>query len=131
MLADALTPVELEIGLNKTAYDIDEVIDAVLLTFSDFKPLVAVKKVEIGIKVMRVDAVELLAHEVLVNVLDMSKREIHMFSLTGFLCGLLISRHILAGIEYISEIGTGDIFFLYNVIVIGRPLESLDSVFLQ
>lgn len=113
MLADALTPVELEVGLNKIAYDIDEVIDAVLLTLSDFKPLIAVKKVEDGVEVMRVDAVELLAHEVLVNVLDVSKGEINMFPLSGFLCGFFVSRHILASIEYVSEIGTGDIFFYY------------------
>ena len=99
MLADTLPPVELEVCLNKVAYDIDEVIDAVLLTLSDFKPLVAVKKIEDGIEVMRVDAVELLTYEVLVNVLDMFQREIYMFPLSGFLCGFFICCNIFAGIE--------------------------------
>ena len=59
--------------MNKIAHDIDEAIYAVLFTLSDFKPFVAVKKVENGIEVMRVDAVELFTHEVLVNVLDVSE----------------------------------------------------------
>ena len=130
-MAHALPPIELEVGLDKVAYYIDEVVDTVLLTLSDFKPLVAVTKVEYGIEVMRVDAVELFTYEVLMNVLDVSEREIHMLSLTGFLRGLFIGRNIFAGIEYVSEIGTGDIFFLYDVIVIERPLESPDSVFLH
>lgn len=36
VLADALTPIELEVGLNKIAHDINEIIDAVLLTLSLF-----------------------------------------------------------------------------------------------
>ena len=53
MLPDGHPPVELEVGLNKVAHDIDEVIDAVLLTLSDLKSPVAIKKVEYGIEVMR------------------------------------------------------------------------------
>ena len=45
VLADVFPPVELEVGLNKVACDIDEVIDAVLLSLSDFNPSAAIKKV--------------------------------------------------------------------------------------
>lgn len=85
VLADGLPPVELEVGLNKVACDIDEVIDAVLLTLSDFKPPVAVKKIENGIEVMRVYAVELLIHEFLVNVLEMSRREIALTKVSSYI----------------------------------------------
>ena len=44
MLADTLPPVEQEVRLNKVAYDIDEVIYAVLLTLSDLEEIIVFRK---------------------------------------------------------------------------------------
>ena len=52
VLADGLPPVELEIGLDKVACDIDEVIDAVILTLSDFKKLFK-KNVILGVAIFK------------------------------------------------------------------------------
>lgn len=51
VLADVFPPVELEIGLDKVACDIDEVIDAVILTLSDFKKLFK-KNVILGVAIL-------------------------------------------------------------------------------
>lgn len=51
VMADVFPPVELEIGLDKVACDIDEVIDAVILTLSDFKKLFK-KNVILGVAIL-------------------------------------------------------------------------------
>lgn len=52
VMADVFPPVELEIGLDKVACDIDEVIDAVILTLSDFKKLFK-KSVILGVAIFK------------------------------------------------------------------------------
>lgn len=52
MAADALSPIELEVCLHKTSDRADEIIDTVLLSFSDCQSFVAVTEVEYGIQVV-------------------------------------------------------------------------------
>ena len=52
MLADGFSPVELQVGLNKTADHADEVIDTVLFSIADFQPLVAIPEIEYGVEVV-------------------------------------------------------------------------------
>ena len=129
MAADALSPIELEVCLHKTSDRADEIIDTVLLSFSDCQSFVAVTEVEYGIQVVGIYVVELLTDKIVVNILDMTQREIYMAPFTRFLYRLFIVNSSVAGIEDSFHVCMNNI--LLNVVVIFRPLEWFYSIPLQ